>query len=85
MGAFVKEMRRRDLAIGFGALLVLVVNMGMLIVTSHRAQRLAQLQMNFVTAVSHELRTPLTVIISGPTISATALSKPNSRWCSTDP
>jgi signal transduction histidine kinase len=37
----------------------------MLIVTSHRAQRLAQMQMDFVTAVSHELRTPLTVIISG--------------------
>ena len=65
LGAFVAEMRRRDLAIGFGILLVLVVNMGMLIVTSHRAHRLAQLQMNFVTAVSHELRTPLTVIISG--------------------
>ena len=58
-------MRRRDLAIGFGVLLVLVINMAMLIVTSHRAQRLAQLQMDFVTAVSHELRTPLTVIISG--------------------
>ena len=59
------EMRRRDLAIGFGVLLVLAVNMAMLIVTSHRAQRLAQLQMDFVTAVSHELRTPLTAIISG--------------------
>jgi signal transduction histidine kinase len=58
-------MRRRDLAIGFGVLLVLAINMAMLIVTSHRAQRLAQLQMDFVTAVSHELRTPLTVIISG--------------------
>jgi signal transduction histidine kinase len=44
---------------------VLAINMAMLIVTSHRAQRLAQLQMDFVTAVSHELRTPLTVIISG--------------------
>ncbi len=65
LGAFVMEMRRRDLAIGFGVLLVLAVNMAMLIVTSHRAQRLAQLQMDFVTAVSHELRTPLTVIISG--------------------
>ena len=65
LGAFVAEMRRRDLAIGFGVLLVLVINMAMLIVTSHRAQRLAQLQMDFVTAVSHELRTPLTVIISG--------------------
>lgn len=65
LGAFVLEMRRRDLAIGFGVLLVLVVNMGMLIVTSHRAQQLAQLQVDFVTTVSHELRTPLTVIISG--------------------
>ena len=65
LGAFVGEIRRRDLLIGFGVLLVLVINMGMLIVTSHRAQRLAQLQMDFVTAVSHELRTPLTVIISG--------------------
>lgn len=65
LGAFVVEMRRRDLAIGFGVLLVLAVNMAMLIVTSHRAQRLARMQMDFVTAVSHELRTPLTVIISG--------------------
>jgi len=65
LGAFVAEMRRRDLAIGFGLVLVLVINMGMLIVISHRAHRLAQLQMNFVTAVSHELRTPLSVIISG--------------------
>jgi signal transduction histidine kinase len=65
LGAFVGEVRRRDLAIGFGVLLVLVINMAMLIVTSHRAQRLAQLQLDFVAAVSHELRTPLTVIISG--------------------
>ncbi len=65
LGAFVNELHRRDLAIGFGVLLVLAINMAMLIVTSHRAQRLAQLQMNFVTAVSHELRTPLAVIISG--------------------
>jgi signal transduction histidine kinase len=65
LGAFVGEIRRRDLAIGFGVLLVLVINMAMLIATSHRAQRLAQLQMDFVTAVSHELRTPLTVIMSG--------------------
>jgi signal transduction histidine kinase len=65
LGAFVLEMRRRDLAIGFGMLLVLVINMAMLIVTSHRAQRLAQMQVDFVTAVSHELRTPLTAILSG--------------------
>jgi len=35
-----------------------------LIITSMRAQRLAKLPMDFVTAVSHELRTPLTVISS---------------------
>ncbi len=34
----------------------------MLLVTTIRAQRLARLQMDFVTAVSHELRTPLTII-----------------------
>jgi signal transduction histidine kinase len=39
--------------------------MAMLIITSQRERRLAQLQMNFVTAVSHELKTPLTVIMSG--------------------
>ena len=64
LGAFVADMHRRDLAISFGALLLLVVSMAMLIITSNRAQRLARLQMDFVTAVSHELRTPLTVISS---------------------
>ena len=62
LGTFVAEMRRRDLAFSFGVLLLLVISIAMLIVTSHRAQRLAKLQMDFVTAVSHELRTPLTVI-----------------------
>ena len=56
--------RRRDLAISFGVLLLLVISMAILIFTSTRAQRLAKLQMDFVTAVSHELRTPLTVISS---------------------
>jgi signal transduction histidine kinase len=57
-------LRRRDLAISFGVLFLLVLSMAMLIVTSYRAQRLAKLQMNFVTTISHELRTPLTVISS---------------------
>jgi signal transduction histidine kinase len=64
LGAFIADSRRRDLAIGFGVLLLLVISMGILIFTSTRAQRLAKLQMDFVTAVSHELRTPLTVISS---------------------
>jgi signal transduction histidine kinase len=64
MGAFVNELRRRDLMISFGVLFLLVVSMAMLMITSYRAQRLAKLQMNFVTTISHELRTPLTVISS---------------------
>ena len=64
LGAFVADSRRRDLSIGFGVLLLLVISIAILIVTSMRAQRLAKLQMDFVTAVSHELRTPLTVISS---------------------
>ncbi|MBZ5661179.1 MAG: HAMP domain-containing histidine kinase [Acidobacteriia bacterium] len=64
LGAFVADSRRRDLAIGFGMLFLLVISIAILIITSMRAQRLAKLQMDFVTAVSHELRTPLTVISS---------------------
>jgi signal transduction histidine kinase len=59
---FVSDLRRRGLAVSVGALLLLVASMSMLVITSNRAQRLARLQMDFVTAVSHELRTPLTVI-----------------------
>jgi signal transduction histidine kinase len=64
LGAFVADSRRRDLAISFGVLFLLVISIAILIITSMRAQRLAKLQMDFVTAVSHELRTPLTIISS---------------------
>jgi signal transduction histidine kinase len=64
LGAFLADTQRRDLVMSFGALLLLVASIAMLVVTSHRAQRLAALQMDFVTTVSHELRTPLTVISS---------------------
>jgi signal transduction histidine kinase len=62
--AAVARLRRRNLVIGFGVLLVMAATMGILIITTHRAQRLAKLQMDFVTGVSHELRTPLAVISS---------------------
>jgi signal transduction histidine kinase len=62
LGAFVADMERRGLALSFGALFLVVVSLSMLVITSVRAQRLARLQMDFVTAVSHELRTPLTII-----------------------
>ncbi len=63
-GEFVSEMRRRDLSIGFGALLVLAISTTLVILSSMRAQRLARVQMDFVATVSHELRTPLAVISS---------------------
>lgn len=64
LGSFVAGMRQRGLAVSFTALLLLVLSLSMLLVTTIRAQRLAKLQMDFVTAVSHELRTPLTIIES---------------------
>src|SRR5205807_7245280 len=60
----VAGMRRRNLALSFGVLLLLAASMGMIIIASQRAQKLARLQMDFVAAISHELRTPLAVICS---------------------
>lgn len=62
--AAVTTLYRRNLTINFGVLLVLATTIGLIIATSRRAQRLAQLQMDFVASVSHELRTPLTGIVS---------------------
>ena len=58
----VAGQRHRNLAIGFGILLLLALSMAMIVLSTHRAQRLARLQMDFVAGVSHELRTPITVI-----------------------
>jgi signal transduction histidine kinase len=60
----VASLRRRNLAISFGVLLLLGASVGMIFVSAHRARRLADLQMEFVAGVSHELRTPLAVIRS---------------------
>jgi signal transduction histidine kinase len=64
LDAVVAGIRSRNLALSFGVLLLLAASMGMIIVASQRAQRLARLQMDFVAAISHELRTPLAVICS---------------------
>jgi signal transduction histidine kinase len=48
----------------FGVLGVLAITMGLILVGSQRARRLARLQMDFVAGISHELRTPLAVISS---------------------
>jgi signal transduction histidine kinase len=56
------EFRTRTLLLSFGVLAVLATGIGMLGLYWHRAQILAQRQIEFSMAVSHELRTPLTVI-----------------------
>ncbi len=58
----VAATRRRNLLISSSVLGVLGASVGLLVLSTRRAQRLAQQQMEFVAAVSHELRTPLAVI-----------------------
>jgi signal transduction histidine kinase/type II secretory pathway pseudopilin PulG len=62
--AVVSGLRRRNLAISFGVLLLLACSIALIVAYTQRAQRLARLQMDFVAGVSHELRTPLAVICS---------------------
>jgi signal transduction histidine kinase len=62
--AAVGEVRRRNLAISFGVLLLLSFSVAMLTLASRRAERLAKQQMEFVAGISHELRTPVAVIKS---------------------
>ena len=60
--AVVLQARVRSLTVTFGVLLLMVLTVAALIRYTRRAQKLAQLQMDFVAGVSHELRTPLTTI-----------------------
>jgi signal transduction histidine kinase len=62
--AAVAGARRRNLALSFGVLLLLTISIGLLTLTSRKAQLLAEQQIEFVAGVSHELRTPVAVIRS---------------------
>ncbi|HEY6506544.1 MAG TPA: HAMP domain-containing sensor histidine kinase [Vicinamibacterales bacterium] len=62
--AAVASVRRRNLGISFGVLLLLSVSVALMAQASRRVQRLARQQMEFVAGVSHELRTPIAVIRS---------------------
>ncbi|MEO8127979.1 MAG: HAMP domain-containing sensor histidine kinase [Bryobacteraceae bacterium] len=64
MEKVVGEARIRNLAIGFVVLLLLGASILMIIISTRRAQRLLQAQMEFVAGISHEFRTPLAVICS---------------------
>jgi signal transduction histidine kinase len=60
----VNAARRRNLIVSSSILAVLGASMGLLVVSTRRAQQLARQQLEFVASVSHELRTPLAVIRS---------------------
>lgn len=60
----VANLRRRNLAVSFGILLLMGFSVAMLIRSTRRANALAQQQMEFAAGVTHELRTPLAVILS---------------------
>jgi len=62
--AIVAKIWRRNLMIGGFVLLLLAASMGLVVIASQRAQRLAKLQLDFVTSVSHELLTPVAAIFS---------------------
>jgi signal transduction histidine kinase len=60
----VANISARNLMIGGVVLLLLAASMGLVVIASQRAQRLAKLQLDFVTSVSHELLTPVAAIFS---------------------
>jgi len=60
--AVVARQRWRNLGVSAAILLLLLATAASLLRFSRQAQRLADVEMEFVAGVSHELRTPLTVI-----------------------
>ena len=60
--AVVDRARWRNLAVTAGVLVLMMASVAALVRFTRRAQKLAELQMDFVAGVSHELRTPLAVI-----------------------
>ena len=62
--AVANRVWRTNLFTGMAVLVLLSASVSLVVLATRRVQRLALLQMNFVTAVSHELRTPLAVMLS---------------------
>jgi signal transduction histidine kinase len=62
--AAVNQSRVRNLAISAGIFILMVLALGVLLISSHRMEQLANSQIAFVAGMSHELRTPLAVLHS---------------------
>ncbi|HEX2224935.1 MAG TPA: HAMP domain-containing sensor histidine kinase [Thermoanaerobaculia bacterium] len=62
--AAVARVRRHNLGMGAGILVLLGTTAVLMVVSTQRAQALARQQIDFVAGVSHELRTPITAIRS---------------------
>jgi signal transduction histidine kinase len=60
----INQVRQKNLAISAFVLILLAASIGILAVAGLRAQKFANMQMDFVASFSHELRTPLTAIFS---------------------
>jgi signal transduction histidine kinase len=60
--SIVARARRRNLFLAAGLLSLLIATVIALIRFTRGAEKLAEMQMNFVSGISHELRTPLSVI-----------------------
>jgi signal transduction histidine kinase len=60
--SIVARARRRNLLLAAGLLSLLIATVIALIRYTRGAEKLAEMQMNFVSGISHELRTPLSVI-----------------------
>ena len=62
LAAYVNHARNKNLAVGFGILLLLATSVALIFWSAQRAKMLARRQVEFVSSVSHEFRTPLAVI-----------------------
>jgi signal transduction histidine kinase len=62
LATLVKQSRQRNLVVLVSVLALILMTIAVPVHFSRQAQRLAELQINYVASISHELRTPLTVI-----------------------
>src|SRR5207244_6983282 len=64
LGEIVAAARRRDLAVSFAILALLLGSFVLLAVLARRAERLRVQQLEFVAGITHELNTPLAALSS---------------------